>query len=654
MLFLKKSKGLSVLDEVNDGEGITQIQNLTSQKGSILLTTARDTEIDILSAVKTMDMTVDGNVSVKDLILKASGDADIQADQSLLHVTDAAVAGNFVLGNSGEVIIDRLAALMAEITTVGNLTIVYVDTDRTEVTAHVTEGLIDILARGDLILTETSDSDGETQIKRLESETGSLTVTTSRNTVIEEIRTPEDLDIVTEGHLDILHGEGAGIISLKAEVLKADFEGDLNAGRIEADSLYLNIHKGSLFNGRNDDEVNLIAREAVVNVDSGIGEDDGEDDPSIADIGRGDKPFCTDIAENGKLSITADGDVYLEDICEEGQLILSQIITGTGNVVLTAKRPVVIGILTADTLQADISNGTLSLNTSDDLKMILTGEDNRLGNLKVEGALDIISDGILRTEGVIQAESTRFAGMEKLMLQIMASMGEVTIVSREDGQTEIYLKTTEADEILRFMANLLEIQTGSSEQKIVFVNVPGNLTLENPGGHNIYEIYTLYPETEILSGQGNDVYYIGMLCDEDNPEAVYEILWKGEKQWMSHGNLSTLDIQDAGGENTFHIQHTENRLNLHNSPGDDTYILAGYYIWDEENQMYHWYWALEDLWIEDMQGNNTYIGFPASYFGINSDGVATGDGTPTGLLMLLMLLSGMTMLWSFKKKKQRQ
>ena len=315
---------------------------------------------------------------------------------------------------------------------------------------------------------------------------------------------------------------------------------------------------------------------------------------SIADIGRGDKPFCTDIAENGKLSITADGDVYLEDICEEGQLILSQIITGTGNVVLTAKRPVVIGILTADTLQADISNGTLSLNTSEDLKMILTGEDNRLGNLKVEGALDIISDGILRTEGVIQAESTRFAGMEKLMLQIMASMGEVTIVSREDGQTEIYLKTTEADEILRFMANLLEIQTGSSEQKIVFVNIPGKLTLENPGGHNIYEIYTLYPETEILSGQGNDVYYIGMLCDEDNPEAVYEILWKGEKQWMSHGNLSTLDIQDAGGENTFHIQHTENRLNLHNSPGDDTYILAGYYIWDEENQMYHWYWALED------------------------------------------------------------
>ena len=104
-------------------------------------------------------------------------------------------------------------------------------------------------------------------------------MTTFRNTVIEEIRTPEDLDIVTEGHLDILHGEGAGIISLKADVLKADFEGDLNAGRIEADSLYLNIHKGSLFNGRDDEEANLIAREAVVNVDSGIGEDDGEDDP---------------------------------------------------------------------------------------------------------------------------------------------------------------------------------------------------------------------------------------------------------------------------------------------------------------------------------------------------------------------------------------
>ena len=380
-----------VLDEVNDGEGITQIQNLTSQKGNILLTTARDTEIGTLSAVKTVDMTVDGNVSVKDLILsdddhalilKASGDADIQADQSLLHVTDAAVAGNFVLGNSGEVIIDRLAAPMAEITTVGNLTIVYVDTDRTEMTAHVTEGPIDILARGDLILTETSDSDGETQIKRLESETGSLTVTTSRNTVIEEIRTPEDLDIVTEGHLDILYGEGAGIISLKAEVLKADFEGDLNAGRIEADSLYLNIHKGSLFNGRDDEEANPIARETVVNVDSGIDEETGEDMNISADIGQKDNPFRTMLLEGGRMDIYADNHIYLEDVNTKetltGPVYFGSLTSGDGEILLITGTDIDIDEMSAVQGEVTVETGggiTVGMLTTPKMTLKAEGAD---------------------------------------------------------------------------------------------------------------------------------------------------------------------------------------------------------------------------------------------------------------------------------------
>ena len=648
-----------VLDEISDGEGVTEIRNLTSQKGSILLTTARDTEIGTLSAVEMIDMTINGDVSVEDLklgdenhrlLVNVSGDADIQADQTLLHVEDAEVSGILTLGNAGEIIIDRLAAPAADITSIGNLTVGYVDTDATEITANVTEGGIDILAKGDLTLTETSDGEGTTQITRLESETGSLDVTTTRDTVIEEIRTPENLVVETDGKLDILHGEAAGLVNLKADRITADFEGNLRVERIEAKNLELNLYKGSLFNGREDEEANLIAGNAVLNVYSKVNEDD---EAVMADVGRTDRPFYMDIEGNGGLSIKADGNIYLKDIGEESTLILPQITADGGNVALTAKRPIFIRKLTAEKLLANISNGTLSLNTPDALKLILTGEENHLGDLTIDGALDITSENAILTDGRIQAVSTRFSAMKNLKLQMMASMGEVTIVSRPDGQTRVHLMTTESDEIVRFMADILEIQTGDKKQEIHWVNVPAGFTLENPGGNNIYEIYTLKPETEILSGKGNDVYYIGMLCEKDNPETAYKILWNGEEQWMSKGNLNVLNIRDNGGENVFHIQHAENKINLYGSHGDDTYILAGYYIWNEEIQMYEWYWALDHLWIEDLYGNNVYIGFPASYFGVYSDGVATGDGTPVGWLMLLMLISGTAIFWSLKKRKQR-
>ena len=652
------SEGDIVLDEISDDpEGTTVITNLTSINGNVTLTTARDMEVDRLTATERADLTTAGDLTVKHLTLteeehsltvKADGDVDIAAAQKNLHVEDVIVGGKAAISNKGELLIDRLEAAEAELKPHGNLTIGLVDTNATELVTFVEEGVIDIFARGDLVMREENDGEGETTIKRLESQSGDIRLTTARDTVIESVIAPKDFNVTSEGNLKIDHAEVKGRTDMRGAAIDAVFKEDVNLGKAEATAeamdanhINLTVCGGSLLNALKEDEtdaVNIIANKAELH--------------SEVDIGRIGSAIRTLIGANGKLFAWAEGVIHIEDKGVDGSLILPVLMSTENDVHLKAERDVRIYSLLSDRLFAHISNGALSLNAEEALTLILEGKENHLGDIRVDGDFNVSSVEEIVMDGIIRAESSRFSGMRKLVLQLMASMGDVRIVSLPGEQTEVHIRTTEENEILRFLSDSLEVLTNLNKQVFLFEQILGKLIVENGGGVNVYELYTLAADTTIIGGTGDDTYYIGMMCDENAAEARFKIRKDDAESWMSAGNMRPLIITDRDGKNVYHIQHTMDRVYINGGFGDDTYILYRYYIWNEELRSYVYYTPF-GFEIKDLDGENVYIGFPEPSYSLSSGkGVQTGDKRPLTMMVLLMLLSVSAMIGCMKQKRK--
>ena len=306
-------------------------------------------------------------------------------------------------------------------------------------------------------------------------------------------------------------------------------------------------------------------------------------------------------------------------------------------------------VLEADNLHITADNADLTTNVKD-LSGNVTGSISVTdkGSITVTGTLTAGEDVSIQAaenanitvSGTIHAANTFLRGAAKIIVTVKDTMGNLGVETsdREDSSADIKLEscdrsqdinittpgevrltTTEADEIIDFFADRIQVIGGANNAVLNFTKAPAGLKVRVPGGNNLINVTTTMAPTDIQTGNGDDTFILGGPV-EDEKDSEYTYKYKDENGFMGAGNLHRLDIATEGGSNTWHLWMSGEKFYLTGGMGNDTFIRYTFEVTDKEGQTYTF--ATRDYNISSLSGNITCIGFP-TYRGTSSNAIKT-------------------------------
>lgn len=625
-----------------------------AQAGEMIhVSSAKDLEAGILKADKVKAEST-GNMTIADLLtdraeLKAGTDMDITTSESLrsgtleaenIRLTTAKDAGSAeealeLTADSVTIKAGGLVNIHENSTEDGTTTIeaeggedVTVKTERdTEIASaagsNVTvnaggslmagnmttggTGILDIIAKDDIVI-----DNPEGNFKNLVSENGSI-------------------DLTVAGNIEIEHLTAADLVNMTAQdSIKAKAEGILKVGSLSAAKIIDIIADSDIVNGRTDGGVNVKAEEVKLTTDGNIGEKDN---------------FL--VTEAQKAAMKSEN-LYLKN---EGSLILDNT-EAAKDADLDVNGDVTTAdgaVLEADNLHITADNADLTTNVKD-LSGNVTGSISVTdkGSITVTGTLTAGEDvsiqaaenGNITVSGIIHAANTFLRGAAKIIVTVKDTMGNLGVETsdREDSSADIKLEscarsqdinittpgevrltTTEADEIIDFFADRIQVTGGANNAVLNFTKAPAGLKVRVPSGNNLINVTTTMAPTDIQTGNGDDTFILGGPV-EDEKDSEYTYKYKDENGFMGAGNLHRLDIATEGGTNTWHLWMSGEKFYLTGGMGNDTFIRYTFEVTDKEGQTYTF--ATRDYNISSLSGNITCIGFP-TYRGTSSNAIKT-------------------------------
>ena len=468
-------------------------------------------------------------------------------------------------------------------------------------------GLLDIIAKDDIVI-----DNPEGNFKNLVSENGSI-------------------DLTVAGNIEIEHLAAADLVNMTAQdSIKAKAEGILKVGSLSAAKIIDIIADSDIVNGRTDGGVNVKAEEVKLTTDGNIGEKDN---------------FFVTEAEKAAMKSE---NLYLKN---EGSLILDNTAAAkdadldVNGDVTTADG----AVLEADNLHITAENADLTTNVKD-LSGNVTGSISVTdkGSIAVTGTLtageevsiQAAENGNITVSGIIHAANTFLRGAAKIIVTVKDTMGNLGVETsdREDSSADIKLEscdrsqdinittpgevrltTTEADEIIDFFADRIQVTGGANNAILNFTKAPAGLKVRVPGGNNLINVTTTMAPTDIQTGNGDDTFILGGPV-EDEKDSEYTYKYKDENGFMGAGNLHRLDIATEGGSNIWHLWMSGEKFYLTGGMGNDTFIRYAFEVTDKEGQTYTF--ATRDYNISSLSGNITCIGFP-TYRGTSSNAIKT-------------------------------
>lgn len=468
-------------------------------------------------------------------------------------------------------------------------------------------GLLDIIAKDDIVI-----DNPEGNFKNLVSENGSI-------------------DLTVAGNIEIEHLAAADLVNMTAQdSIKAKAEGILKVGSLSAAKIIDIIADSDIVNGRTDGGVNVKAEEVKLTTDGNIGEKDN---------------FFVTEAEKAAMKSE---NLYLKN---EGSLILDNT-EAAKDADLDVNGDVTTAdgaVLEADNLHITAENADLTTNVKD-LSGNVTGSISVTdkGSIAVTGTLTAGEDvsiqaaenGNITVSGIIHAANTFLRGAAKIIVTVKDTMGNLGVETsdREDSSADIKLEscdrsqdlnittpgevrltTTEADEIIDFFADRIQVTGGANNAVLNFTKAPAGLKVRVPGGNNLINVTTTVAPTDIQTGNGDDTFILGGPV-EDEKDSEYTYKYKDENGFMGAGNLHRLDIATEGGSNTWHLWMSGEKFYLTGGMGNDTFIRYTFEVTDKEGQTYTF--ATRDYNISSLSGNITCIGFP-TYRGTSSNAIKT-------------------------------
>ena len=468
-------------------------------------------------------------------------------------------------------------------------------------------GLLDIIAKDDIVI-----DNPEGNFKNLVSENGSI-------------------DLTVAGNIEIEHLAAADLVNMTAQdSIKAKAEGILKVGSLGAAKIIDIIADSDIVNGRTDGGVNVKAEEVKLTTDGNIGEKDN---------------FFVTEAEKAAMKSE---NLYLKN---EGSLILDNI-EAAKDADLDVNGDVTTAdgaVLEADNLHITAENANLTTNVKD-LSGNVTGSISVTdkGSIAVTGTLTVGEDvsiqaaenGNITVSGIIHAANTFLRGAAKIIVTVKDTMGNLGVETsdREDSSADIKLEscdrsqdinittpgevrltTSEADEIIDFFADRIQVTGGANNAVLNFTKAPAGLKVRVPGGNNLINVTTTMAPSDIQTGNGDDTFILGGPV-EDEKDSEYTYKYKDENGFMGAGNLHRLDIATEGGTNTWHLWMSGEKFYLTGGMGNDTFIRYTFEVTDKEGQTYTF--ATRDYNISSLSGNITCIGFP-TYRGTSSNAIKT-------------------------------
>lgn len=466
-------------------------------------------------------------------------------------------------------------------------------------------GLLDIIAKDDIVI-----DNPEGNFKNLVSENGSI-------------------DLTVAGNIEIEHLAAADLVNMTAQdFIRAKAEGILKVGSLSAAKIIDIIADSDIVNGRTDGGVNVKAEEVKLTTDGNIGEKDN---------------FFVTEAEKAAMKSE---NLYLKN---EGSLILDNT-EAAKDADLDVNGDVTTAdgaVLEADNLHITAENANLTTNVKD-LSGNVTGSISVTdkGSIAVTGTLTVGEDvsiqaaenGNITVSGIIHAANTFLRGAAKIIVTVKDTMGNLGVETsdREDSSADIKLEscdrsqdinittpgevrltTSEADEIIDFFADRIQVTGGANNAVLNFTKAPAGLKVRVPGGNNLINVTTTMAPTDIQTGNGDDTFILGGPV-EDEKDSEYTYKYKDENGFMGAGNLHRLDIATEGGTNTWHLWMSGEKFYLTGGMGNDTFIRYTFEVTDKEGQTYTF--ATRDYNISSLSGNITCIGFP-TYRGTSSNAI---------------------------------
>lgn len=468
-------------------------------------------------------------------------------------------------------------------------------------------GLLDIIAKDDIVI-----DNPEGNFKNLVSENGSI-------------------DLTVAGNIEIEHLAAADLVNMTAQdFIRAKAEGILKVGSLSAAKIIDIIADSDIVNGRTDGGVNVKAEEVKLTTDENIGEKDN---------------FFVTEAEKAAMKSE---NLYLKN---EGSLILDNT-EAAKDADLDVNGDVTTAdgaVLEADNLHITAENANLTTNVKD-LSGNVTGSISVTdkGSIAVTGTLTVGEDvsiqaaenGNITVSGIIHAANTFLRGAAKIIVTVKDTMGNLGVETsdREDSSADIKLEscdrsqdinittpgevrltTSEADEIIDFFADRIQVTGGANNAVLNFTKAPAGLKVRVPGGNNLINVTTTMAPTDIQTGNGDDTFILGGPV-EDEKDSEYTYKYKDENGFMGAGNLHRLDIATEGGTNTWHLWMSGEKFYLTGGMGNDTFIRYTFEVTDKEGRTYTF--ATRDYNISSLSGNITCIGFP-TYRGTSSNAIKT-------------------------------
>lgn len=466
-------------------------------------------------------------------------------------------------------------------------------------------GILDIIAKDDIVI-----DNPEGNFKNLVSENGSI-------------------DLTVAGNIEIEHLTAADLVNMTAQdFIRAKAEGILKAGSLSAAKTIDIISDSDIVNGRTDGGVNVKAEEVRITVGGDIGEKDN---------------FL--ITEAQKAAMKSEN-LYLKN---EGSLILDNT-EAAKDADLDVNGDVTTAdgaVLEADNLHITAENADLTTNVKD-LSGNVTGSISVTdkGSIAVTGTLTAGEDvsiqaaenGNITVSGTIHAANTFLRGAAKIIVTVKNTMGNLDVETSdwEDSSADIKLEscdrsqdlnittpgevrltTTEADEIIDFFADRIQVTGGANNAILNFTKAPAGLKVRVPGGNNLINVTTTMAPTDIQTGNGDDTFILGGPVEAEK-DSEYTYKYKDENGFMGAGNLHRLDIATEGGSNTWHLWMSGEKFYLTGGMGNDTFIRYTFEVTDKEGQTYTF--ATRDYNISSLSGNITCIGFP-TYRGTSSNAI---------------------------------
>ncbi|MDF9823781.1 hypothetical protein M2475_000202 [Breznakia sp. PF5-3] len=107
----------------------------------------------------------------------------------------------------------------------------------------------------------------------------------------------------------------------------------------------------------------------------------------------------------------------------------------------------------------------------------------------------------------------------------------------------------------------------------------GSVKFNAQGGNNVFKLIDTFAKTEILGGNGNNTFYIGVIVN-DSTNAT-----KTTEGYLSRGTSHDTTIRDGSGNSTYRIYSTKGSLVIYAGEGSDIFTVKAFITYDDNGDL---------------------------------------------------------------------